>query len=286
MSLFGVEIKHFRSNRFIRIRNKLIEINHPLLMGILNITPDSFFENSRIHTNDQIDRYLSSCIDNDVSIVDIGGNSSRPDAIPVDAKTEIERIGTSLTYIKEHYPNLLLSVDTFYPEVADWALSNGVDIINDVQGGRNYPEIWDVCAKHNAPYILTHSKGNHNASSDELKSPNITTEVLLEISTLLDSIRKAGVNDVIIDVGFGFSKTLDQNYELLSNLELFQLFETPILCGFSRKSMIYKKLNIGPEDALNGTTVLNTFAITQGCDILRVHDPKEARQILSLLKTN
>jgi dihydropteroate synthase len=286
MSLFGVEIKHFRSNRFIRIRNKLIEINHPLLMGILNITPDSFFENSRIHTNDQIDRYLSSCIENDVSIVDIGGNSSRPDAIPVDAKTEIERIGTSLTYIKEHYPNLLLSVDTFYPEVADWALSNGVDIINDVQGGRNYPEIWDVCAKHNAPYILTHSKGNHNASSDELKSPNITTEVLLEISTLLDSIRKAGVNDVIIDVGFGFSKTLDQNYELLSNLELFQLFETPILCGFSRKSMIYKKLNIGPEDALNGTTVLNTFAITQGCDILRVHDPKEARQILSLLKTN
>jgi dihydropteroate synthase len=133
---------------------------------------------------------------------------------------------------------------------------------------------------------LTHSKGNHNASSDELKSPNITTEVLLEISTLLDSIRKAGVNDVIIDVGFGFSKTLDQNYELLSNLELFQLFETPILCGFSRKSLIYKKLNIGPEDALNGTTVLNTFAITQGCDILRVHDPKEARQILSLLKTN
>jgi dihydropteroate synthase len=286
MSLFGVEIKHFRSNRFIRIRNKLIEINHPLLMGILNITPDSFFENSRIHTNDQIDRYLSSCIENDVSIVDIGGNSSRPDAMPVDAKTEIERIGTSLTYIKEHYPNLLLSVDTFYPEVADWALSNGVDIINDVQGGRNYPEIWDVCAKHNAPYILTHSKGDHNASSDELKSPNITTEVLLEISTLLDSIRKAGVNDVIIDVGFGFSKTLDQNYELLSNLELFQLFETPILCGFSRKSMIYKKLNIGPEDALNGTTVLNTFAITQGCDILRVHDPKEARQILSLLKTN
>jgi dihydropteroate synthase len=286
MSLFGVEIKHFRSNRFIRIRNKLIEINHPLLMGILNITPDSFFENSRIHTNDQIDRYLSSCIENDVSIVDIGGNSSRPDAIPVDAKTEIERIGTSLTYIKKHYPNLLLSVDTFYPEVADWALSNGVDIINDVQGGRNYPEIWDVCAKHNAPYILTHSKGDHNASSDELKSPNITTEVLLEISTLLDSIRKAGVNDVIIDVGFGFSKTLDQNYELLSNLELFQLFETPILCGFSRKSMIYKKLNIGPEDALNGTTVLNTFAITQGCDILRVHDPKEARQILSLLKTN
>ena len=255
-------------------------------MGILNITPDSFFENSRIHTNDQIDRYLSSCIENDVSIVDIGGNSSRPDAIPVDAKTEIERIGTSLAYVKEHYPNLLLSVDTFYPEVADWALSNGVDIINDVQGGRNYPEIWDVCAKHNAPYILTHSKGNHNASSDELKSPNITTEVLLEISTLLDSIRKAGVNDVIIDVGFGFSKTLDQNYELLSNLELFQLFETPILCGFSRKSMIYKKLNIGPEDALNGTTVLNTFAITQGCDILRVHDPKEARQILSLLKTN
>jgi len=286
MSLFGVEIKHFRSNRFIRIRNKLIEINHPLLMGILNITPDSFFENSRIHTNDQIDRYLSSCIENDVSIVDIGGNSSRPDAMPVDAKTEIERIGTSLTYIKEHYPNLLLSVDTFYPEVADWALSKGVYIINDVQGGRNYPEIWDVCAKHNAPYILTHSKGNHNASSDELKSPNITTEVLLEISTLLDSIRKAGVNDVIIDVGFGFSKTLDQNYELLSNLELFQLFETPILCGFSRKSLIYKKLNIGPEDALNGTTVLNTFAITQGCDILRVHDPKEARQILSLLKTN
>jgi len=255
-------------------------------MGILNITPDSFFENSRIHTNDQIDRYLSSCIENDVSIVDIGGNSSRPDAMPVDAKTEIERIGTSLTYIKEHYPNLLLSIDTFYPEVADWALSKGVDIINDVQGGRNYPEIWDVCAKHNAPYILTHSKGNHNASSDELKSPNITTEVLLEISTLLDSIRKAGVNDVIIDVGFGFSKTLDQNYELLSNLELFQLFETPILCGFSRKSLIYKKLNIGPEDALNGTTVLNTFAITQGCDILRVHDPKEARQILSLLKTN
>lgn len=255
-------------------------------MGILNITPDSFFENSRIHTNDQIDRYLSSCIENDVSIVDIGGNSSRPDSIPVDAKTEIERITNSLTYIKEHYPNLLLSIDTFYPEVADWALSNGVDIINDVQGGRNYPEIWDVCAKHNAPYILTHSKGDHNTSSDELKSPNITTEVLLEISTLLDSIRKAGVNDVIIDVGFGFSKTLDQNYELLSNLELFQLFETPILCGFSRKSMIYKKLNIGPEDALNGTTILNTFAITQGCDILRVHDPKEARQILSLLKTN
>jgi len=269
-----------------RIRNKLTEINKPLLMGILNLTPNSFFEQSRISNTDEIDRYLTLCIENDVCIVDIGGNSSKPDAIPVDAKTEIARIASSLTHIKNHYPDLLLSIDTFYPEVADWALSNGVDIINDVQGGRNYPEIWTVCAKHNAPYILTHSKGLFNSKTEIQTSSNITTEVLLEISTQLDSIRKAGVHDVIIDIGFGFSKTLEENYELLANLSLFQLFEAPLLCGFSRKSMIYKKLGVETEDALNGTTVLNTFALTRGCDILRIHDVKEARQILTLLKTN
>jgi dihydropteroate synthase len=164
-------------------------------------------------------------------------------------------------------------------------LLHGGELINDVEGGRNNPEIWDICAKYNAPYIVMHSRGEANNLHHATSYQNVTVEVLQELSELIAKIRNAGVKDIIVDPGFGFSKSLEENHELMTNLRFFQLFETPILCGVSRKSMIYRKLNKNPETSINGTTALNTYALLNGATFLRVHDPEEASEIIRLLNT-
>lgn len=286
MSFFGAEIKHFRSNKFIRLRNQLIALSEPMLMAILNVTPNSFHAESRRQDKDSILAFIERCKKSKVGIIDIGASSTKPGATPPSVEDEISRLIEPLSILKEHAPDIFISVDTFRSEVAKWALENGADMVNDVYGGRHDPEIWNVCAAFNAPYILTHSRGTAVDMQSKANYENVSTEVLLELSIALNEVRSRGVKDVIIDLGFGFAKTQSQNYQLLRDLHLFQLFELPILCGFSRKSMIYKKLATDSNQALNGTTILNTFAITQGAHILRIHDPEEASEIFQLLNTN
>lgn len=282
--IIGAEVKHFRSHGFIRLRNKLLSLSDPLLMGIINVTPDSFFEGSKFNDEKSLGSYLNELNKYGFSMVDIGANSTRPGSTLIDANQQIERLGPALEFTRKNFPDIYISIDTSSSVVAEWSLSNGADIINDVEGGNNDPEIWHVCAKYNAPYILTHSRGTQKIIHEKTNYNNVTSTVLFEISEKIARIKEAGVKDIVIDPGFGFSKDLKQNYALLEHLSLFQIFEMPILCGFSRKSMIYKKLNTNADEALNGTTILNTFALTQGCDILRVHDAREAFEVISLLK--
>ena len=284
-SFNGVEVKHFRSNGSIRLRNNLVMLDSPQIMGIVNVTPDSFFKQSRFESEAELSLYLQRCKSLGVRFIDVGAQSTRPESIPVSNEEQISRLTPVLKFIRSSFPDFYISIDTSSPPVAEWALTHGGELINDVEGGRNNPEIWNVCAKHHAPYIVMHSRGNSKNLHEKTTYQNVTVEVLQELSELVVKIKKAGVKDIIIDPGFGFSKSLEENYELLSNMRFFQLFEFPILCGISRKSMIYKKLQTTPEKSINGTTILNTFALLNGANFLRVHDPEEASQILHLLKT-
>jgi len=253
-------------------------------MGIVNITPDSFYEASRISALDAFDNYVLKCIENDIRFLDLGAQSTRPGYTLISPAQQIERLKPYLDRVATRYPKLFISIDTSSPIVADWALSNGADIINDVEGGRNYPEIFEVCAKHRAPYILVHSRGTSNALHDPYEYKQISLEVMHELSLQINRIKTVGVKDIIIDLGFGFSKTLEENYQLIKNFQIFQMLEFPLIMGISRKSMIYKKLSVESNHALNGTTILNTFAIMHNATFLRVHDIVEANEIIQLLK--
>jgi len=284
MVFFGAEIKHFRSNRYIQVRNKLFDLSIPKIMGVLNATPDSFFEGSRVEKNADLSSRVSAMVNAGMDILDIGGCSTRPGAEEVSEKEELERVLPLIKKIRKEFPEVLISIDTFRASVAEEALKVGADIINDVQGGNYDPRIWEVAKQYKAPYILTHSRGNSQTMQDMSTYNSIVLDILQELSEKITRIKKAGVVDIIIDLGFGFAKTPEQNFELLKNLSVFSMLEFPILCGFSRKSMISKRLDITVEDSLNGTSILNTFAVTKGASLIRVHDVKEAKQIVSLLK--
>jgi dihydropteroate synthase len=284
MVFFGAEIKHFRSNRYIQVRNKLFDLSIPKIMGVLNATPDSFFEGSRVEKNADLSSRVSAMVNAGMDILDIGGCSTRPGAEEVSEKEELERVLPLIKKIRKEFPEVLISIDTFRASVAEEALKVGADIINDVQGGNYDPRIWEVAKQYKAPYILTHSRGNSQTMQDMSTYNSIVLDILQELSEKITRIKKAGVVDIIIDLGFGFAKTPEQNFELLKNLSVFSMLEFPILCGFSRKSMISKRLDITVEESLNGTSILNTFAVTKGASLIRVHDVKEAKQIVSLLK--
>lgn len=284
MVFFGAEIKHFRSNRYIQVRNKLFDLSIPKIMGVLNATPDSFFEGSRIEKNADLSSRVSAMVNAGMDILDIGGCSTRPGSEEVSEKEELERVLPLIKKIRKEFPEVLISIDTFRASVAEEALKVGADIINDVQGGNFDPRIWEIAKQYKAPYILTHSRGNSQTMQDMSTYNSIVLDILQELSEKIARIKKAGVVDIIIDLGFGFAKTPEQNFELLKNLSIFSMLEFPILCGFSRKSMISKRLDITVEESLNGTSILNTFAVTKGASLIRVHDVKEAKQIVSLLK--
>lgn len=284
MVFFGAEIKHFRSNRYIQVRNKLFDLSIPKIMGVLNATPDSFFEGSRIEKNADLSSRVSAMVNAGMDILDIGGCSTRPGSEEVSEKEELERVLPLIKKIRKEFPEVLISIDTFRASVAEEALKVGADIINDVQGGNFDPRIWEVAKQYKAPYILTHSRGNSQTMLDLSTYNSIVLDILQELSEKISRIKKAGVADIIIDLGFGFAKTPEQNFELLKNLSIFSMLEFPILCGFSRKSMISKRLNITVDESLNGTSILNTYAVTKGASLIRVHDVKEAKQIVSLLK--
>lgn len=270
-------------NYTIKCRDKLIPLNDLKIMGILNVTPDSFYSKSRKVKIDDLLLSADGMIKAGADFLDVGGCSTRPGAEIVDESTELERVIPAIVSLRKEFPQVLISVDTFRSSVAEKAIENGADIINDVTGGRFDESIFDVAARKKAPYILMHSRGDSKSMRSLTDYNNVVRDIVNELSEKVSILRNKGVNDIIIDPGFGFAKSMEQNYELLNSLELFQTLDCPLLVGVSRKGMIYKKLKISQEEALNGTTIINTVAAIKGADILRVHDVKEAKEIAYLL---
>lgn len=283
MLISKVEDTNFSGNKSIRIGDKLLDLSIPKVMGIINCTPDSFFEGSRINQVNQVLKKVEQFINEGVDIIDLGGYSSRPDAKNIDEKEEINRVKNSLIEIKKEFPNLIISLDTFRGNVAEIGIENGVDIINDIGSWEFDSNMFNVITKYKKPYIMMHSTGMPQVMQSKTEYENILMDITKFFSNKISLLKEHGIHDIIIDPGFGFGKTLEQNYHILNNLEIFHVLEKPLLAGISRKSMIYKKLDITPEKSLNGTTILNTLAIQKGANIIRVHDVKEAKEIVELL---
>ena len=266
----------------INCKGELICFDTPKVMGILNITPDSFYAQSRT-TPAEVLRKAEQMLEEGATFVDIGGYSSRPNAQEVSPQEELQRVVPVVEALVKHFPDIRISVDTFRAEVARESLEAGACIINDISAGQIDPAIWEVVAHYQVPYIAMHMRGTPQTMQTYTEYDKLTKDILYYFSQVKDKARQLRINDLIVDPGFGFSKTLAQNYELMQQLALFKALECPILVGISRKSMIYKLLDTTPETALNGTTVLNTFALLHGADILRVHDVKEAVECVKIV---
>jgi len=259
-------------------------LDEPVVMGILNVTPDSFFSGSRKETEREIDERIQTIRAEGGTIIDLGGYSSRPDAHPVDEAEEMRRLATALELIQRHYPDTVVSIDTFRSAIARRCVEEyGASIINDISGGQLDDEMFSTVAELNVPYILMHMRGTPQTMQQQTKYNDFIGEILLYFASRIRQLHLLGVNDVIIDPGFGFSKTLDQNYQLMRQLRELALLDLPMLIGISRKSMIYNFLGTSPEESLNGTTVLNTIALLNGAHILRVHDVKAAKEAIRIV---
>jgi dihydropteroate synthase len=252
-----------------------------MIMGIINATPDSFYE---ANINGNMLAMADDMIDAGVDIIDIGGQSTKPNAKLISVKEELERVVPIIENIIKKHPTAILSIDTFYSEVAKAAVVAGASIVNDVSAGNMDKNMLPTVASLSMPYICMHMQGTPQTMQVNPTYKNVTQEVLDFFIAKIDECKKEGIMDVIIDVGFGFGKTIEHNYELLKNLSIFKMLHAPILVGLSRKSMIYKPLQTSAAAALNGTTVLNTIAILNGANFLRVHDVKEAIEVVQLLK--
>ena len=266
----------------INCKGELICFDTPKVMGILNITPDSFYAQSRT-TPAEVLRKAEQMLEEGATFVDIGGYSSRPNAQEVSPQEELQRVVPVVEALVKHFPDICISVDTFRAKVARESLEAGACIINDISAGQIDPAIWEVVAHYQVPYITMHMRGTPQTMQTYTEYDKLTKDILYYFSQIKDKARQLRINDLIVDPGFGFSKTLAQNYELMQQLALFKALECPILVGISRKTMIYKLLDTTPETALNGTTVLNTFALLHGADILRVHDVKEAVECVKIV---
>jgi dihydropteroate synthase len=267
----------------INIKGELLDLSKPLVMGILNVTPDSFFSGSRKQSEQEIINRTGEILSQGGTIVDIGAQSTRPSSTLLPAEEEIDRLRYALGIINREFPAAILSVDTFYSDVARFCVEEyGVAIINDISGGEMDKKMFDMAAKLNVPYVLMHMRGTPQTMTSLTEYDNFIQDVFYYFSKKVAELHLKGVNDVIIDPGFGFSKTTDQNYELMAALRGFSIFELPLLVGISRKRMIYHLTGATAEESLNGTTVLNTFALQNGADILRVHDVKEAVEAIKI----
>lgn len=268
----------------ININGELLDFSTPLVMGILNVTPDSFYSGSRKQSEEEIVGRVRQILEEGGKIVDIGGQSTTPTSTLIPAKEELKRLEPTLRLVRKEFPNTILSIDTFYSEVARPAVEKyGVNIINDISGGQIDDNMFETVARLNVPYILMHMRGTPQTMQQHTRYDNFIQDILYYFSEKLSKLNLLGVNDIIIDPGFGFSKTTDQNYQLMAYLKYFNIFDVPILVGISRKSMIYKLLECTPQESLNGTSALNTFALLSGANILRVHDVKEAVECVKIV---
>lgn len=267
----------------INIAGKIVSLEKPLIMGIINVTPDSFHKDSRYSPfEEDFLKKAYEIIREGADILDIGGYSTRPNAQEVSVKEELERVIPSIKILKKHYPNVIISIDTFRSVVAKEAIKNGANIINDVSGGTLDNLMFETVIKLNVPYVLTHLRGNPKNMNEKTVYEDLIFDILNETFERANYLKRKGVKDIIIDPGFGFAKTINQNYELLKNLEVFKKFDLPILIGVSRKSMLYKYLNITPEESLNATGQLHFLSLLKEANILRVHDIKATKHTVQL----
>jgi len=270
----------------INIRGRLIDLTQPRVMGIINVTPDSFYPGSRSFTDEEIVAAAGRILAEGADMIDVGGYSSRPGAADISEREEKARVTRAIGLISEAFPEAVISVDTFRSQVASEAIASGAHIINDISGGWADPGMFSLVGELNVPYIMMHMQGNPRTMQQNPVYGDVVADILEWFGSGIARLHSAGVKDIIIDPGFGFGKTVDQNFEMLRRLSDFSVAGLPVLAGLSRKSMIWKTLETGPEGALNGTTALNTIALCHGADILRVHDVKEAVETVKLfLKT-
>jgi dihydropteroate synthase len=263
---------------------RLLVINKPVVMGILNSTPDSFYTASRLQTEDAILKQAAGMLKEGATILDIGGQSTRPGSGRITAEEEAARVLPAIELVHKSFPEAFISVDTFYAAVAEQAVAAGACIVNDISGATMDEDMLSTVGKLNVPYICMHMKGRPETMQHDPVYENVTREVLDFFIQQTEQCRQQGINDVIVDPGFGFGKTIAHNFQLLRELNVFKMLEKPILAGLSRKGTIYKTLHITAEEALNGTTVLNTIALLNGANILRVHDVKEAVEAITLIE--
>lgn len=268
--------------RTINIGGRLLSFDRPMVMGILNVTPDSFFATSRCRGEEEIRQRVCRMRCEGADMVDIGAYSTRPGAEDVTPEEELRRLLPAISIVREEWPEAVISVDTFRAEVARCAIEAGADMINDISGGEMDKEMFSAIADLHVPYVLMHMQGTPQDMQRAPHYENLMCEVFRSLGERVELLHEMGVADVIIDPGFGFGKTLEQNYEMMARLGEFRLLECPILVGISRKSMIYRLLDSTPEQSLNGTTALNTIALMNGADILRVHDVKEAVEAVNI----
>ena len=266
----------------INCKGQLIDLSKPKVMGILNVTPNSFFDGGKYKNADEIVPQVQKMLSEGATFIDIGAYSSKPNAEFVTVEEEIARIVPIVELLVQQFPNILISIDTFRSEVAESCILKGAAIINDISAGKLDDRMLGVVAKYKVPYIMMHMRGTPQTMTTLTQYEDVVKEVLLYFSERIAAARSLGINDLIVDPGFGFAKTLEQNYEVLQKMELFQQLELPILSGISRKSMIYKVLNTNASESLNGTTTLNTISLLKGASILRVHDVKEAVECVTL----
>lgn len=272
------------SNVMINIKGKLHDFSHPWVMGIVNVTPDSFYSRSRTFSSDAVLGRVERMLEDGADAIDIGGYSSRPGADEVSAEEEYARLASGLEIIRKRYPDVIVSVDTFRASVARKCVAEwDIDIINDISGGDLDVDMWQTVADLKVPYILMHMRGRPETMQAQTEYVDVTAEVIKSLAFKVAKLHEIGVNDIILDPGFGFAKTIEQNYQLLGELQEFHRMGLPLLVGVSHKSMIYKALNVTPDEALNGTVVLNTIALMKGANILRVHEVREAKEAVKLV---
>lgn len=267
----------------INVNGQLLDLATPKVMGILNLTPDSFYAGSRTQTDQQVAERVTQLLAEGADILDVGAYSSRPGADDLPVEEEMRRLREGLTVLRREVPNAIVSVDTFRADVARMSIEEfGVAMVNDISGGELDSQMYTTIALARVPYIIMHMQGTPQNMQQAPHYENVLKEVMLNLAEKVKTLHEMKVNDIILDPGFGFGKTLEHNFELLAHLNEFDIFELPILVGLSRKSMVYKTLGTTPEKALNGTTVLHTIALSKGANILRVHDVKEAVEAIKL----
>ena len=265
-------------------KGRILTLDSPLVMGILNMTPDSFYQGSRNAGKDELLRNASKMIEDGADILDIGGQSTRPGAKAITVDEELHRVVSAISVLKAEFPDAVISVDTYRSKVAKEAVDAGASILNDISAGSLDDKMIETVAALKVPYVLMHMRGTPETMQQLTQYENLVREVIDYFIAKLEMLKKAGIGDIIIDPGIGFAKTAEQNFQLLKNLQQLSILGHPILAGISRKATIYKTLGITADEALNGTTVLNTVALLNGASILRVHDVKEAREAVTLVR--
>ncbi len=274
----------FNIKHTLNLGGKLMDLSEPKVMGILNYTPDSFYQGSRLQSESDLLKKAEKMLTDGADILDLGAYSTRPGAANISVEDEQNRLLPAIKALRQHFPESVISVDTFRASVAEKAVELGAQLINDVSGGSMDSDMFETVGKLNVPYILMHMRGTPETMTKMNKYENMTQEILHYFSDRVTKLKAFGVKDIILDPGFGFAKNINQNYHLLGKLDVFKVLGLPVLAGLSRKSMVWKTLNISAEEALNGTSVLHTFALQAGASILRVHDVKEAKQCIAIYK--